>query len=609
VDHSSAHRTGWLVVVVLLALGLALRLTEIGHGLPWIVGPDEGFEIHRALRLGQGSVDLERVHKGGYFYLLFAEYGIYYLWLRLTGAVGSSSDFAARFATDITPFWMIARVTHAVLAALVIVWTFLLGRKAYDWRAGAIGAAVVTVSSLHVVHAHYVGVDLPMTLLALMTLGVAVDWARETRPRRPVAAGLLYGAAMATKVPAALLGIPILVAHWLRRRRSAMKRVEPGHPIAVCVVVAVMTFVFGQPGILLDARRVFLVSMPAALGMSVTSDELASDPSYMEPGVRVNLWAYYSNVLNRDLGVPMLAIALAGVGYAVVKRRRADLVLLSFVVPLFVMLASMQSTHLYYPRYLLPVVPIVAILGGRCLAAAADAFLATRSVVSRGMNRVAVWGPLAIAIVLVLPMVSRSLDWLASYRRDDSRLVARIWFEQNVAPGSRVFLIGDPKGSNAPALSLPIAATVATASLTESDDPVKAEYLRLRSSLVKDRPAYDLHAARHFEPVRSLVEYEREGVEYFVLTGDHFSAARLNRDKKHAPRILESRRQLLSALESHPRAKRVFDLDPERRGLQGPSIQIYQIVPTGDSTFIEALELDRLTKSTPERPSHRGEGS
>jgi hypothetical protein len=110
-------------------------------------------------------------------------------------------------------------------------------------------------------------------------------------------------------------------------------------------------------------------------------------------------------------------------------------------------------------------------------------------------------------------------------------------------------------------------------------DPVKMEFLRLRAQLRTGQPSYDLRAARHFEPVLSLAEYEEQGVEYFVLTGDHFGAARLDRDKKHSPRTLESRRRLLQALASNPRATLVFALDPGQRNLQGPSVEIYRLSP------------------------------
>ena len=114
-------RAKTLLLLSILAVGLLLRLAGIGQGLPYVVGPDEGFEIHRALKLGLGEIDLDRVSKGGFFYLLFVEYGFYYVWLRLTGEVTSPQEFSLRFAEDLSPFWMIARVTHVLVGVLVIL--------------------------------------------------------------------------------------------------------------------------------------------------------------------------------------------------------------------------------------------------------------------------------------------------------------------------------------------------------------------------------------------------------------------------------------------------------------------------------------------------------
>ena len=57
------------LLALILGLALSLRLLGIGQGLPHVVGPDEGFEIHRALKLGMGEIDLDRSAKGGFFYL------------------------------------------------------------------------------------------------------------------------------------------------------------------------------------------------------------------------------------------------------------------------------------------------------------------------------------------------------------------------------------------------------------------------------------------------------------------------------------------------------------------------------------------------------------
>jgi hypothetical protein len=57
------------IYLLLIILGaFALRIWGIDFGLPHIYHTDEWFEVKRALKLGVGVFDFERVAKGGYFY-------------------------------------------------------------------------------------------------------------------------------------------------------------------------------------------------------------------------------------------------------------------------------------------------------------------------------------------------------------------------------------------------------------------------------------------------------------------------------------------------------------------------------------------------------------
>ena len=58
-----------LVAIMLLAFGL--RIWGIWFGLPYIFHNDEGNEVLRALQLGSGQFNFQRIDKGLYFYFLF----------------------------------------------------------------------------------------------------------------------------------------------------------------------------------------------------------------------------------------------------------------------------------------------------------------------------------------------------------------------------------------------------------------------------------------------------------------------------------------------------------------------------------------------------------
>src|SRR5204862_6843480 len=108
---------------------------------------------------------------------------------------------------------------------------------------------------------------------------------------------------------------------------------------------------------------------------------------------------------------PALASAVAGLAAALVVRRRADLVLASFVLVYFLNLLTLKS---HFDRFVLPLVPPLGVLAGR--------------------NRVL--APVAAAL-LVFPLVW-SIERDVKLTRTDTRVVARAWIERNVPKRSEI---------------------------------------------------------------------------------------------------------------------------------------------------------------------------
>ncbi len=565
----SAERSGRALtglVVLTLAFALSVRLIGIGHGLPRVVGADEGFEIHRALKLGMGEVDLERVGKGGFFYLLFVEYGVYFVWLLLSGRIAGPEEFALRFAADPTPFWLMGRVTNALLGTLTVLATWTLGRRAYGARAGLFGAAVVAASLLSVRYARLVGVDVAMTLLLVLGVGLALRWADPAERARPLLLGAVFGAAVMTKVPAIVLALPIAVANWLRHRGEGLRRALFGRKVLVAYAVGAAVFMVGNPGFTLRmgafARRVW--------GTLVTAPEPVA--GFVEGPSAENLPLYYWNVLLSDLGPVLLAVALAGVVWALVRRKTPDLLILPLLAGLFYLIAGANTSQHFYPRYAIPLVPFLGLLAGRALARVSERL--TLPARARGPALA------VVAALLLLPSVIATVDWTRRQTWEDTRIRARAWMEANAPAGAGVFLVGHPIVETAPTLSIPLRNTDENVERLIAElareEPSKAKFLELKRRVATGVP-FDLHTVRHYEENGSLADYELAGVSYFVLLGHRFDPARLAHDRKHAEGVLASRKALYEALTSDPRVERALALDPERDGLSGPDLEIFRL--------------------------------
>ena len=204
----------WAIV----ALALGLRLWGIGFGLPYDFTPDEIHEIMRALKLGAGEYDWDGFGKGGLYLILFVEYGFLYVFWRLTGHVGSANDFALQYLQDPTAFYLLGRVTVALMGAgtcLVIYW---IGKRLYGWRTGLVAAFLGATAYFHAAWSHYINVDTGMTLAVWASLLAYLKYEETDQSKWLAASGALIGVAVAFKLPGIVVLIPLGLALVTPRR-------------------------------------------------------------------------------------------------------------------------------------------------------------------------------------------------------------------------------------------------------------------------------------------------------------------------------------------------------------------------------------------------------
>jgi hypothetical protein len=167
------------------------------------------------------------------------------------------------------------------------------------------------------------------------------------------------------------------------------------------LLLAVAAFALTSPFVLLHAGEAWedftRVSRVARVGWLGFEDDPATPLAFLD-----RAWG--------ALG-PAVAVMLAAVVVALVRRSRADVVLLSFAVVWVVQLLPVEA---HYDRYLLPVVPVLAVLAG-----------STR-----------VLTPLALA-ALAVPLWWSAGD-AVELTRTDTRLRADGWIAAHVPAGDRV---------------------------------------------------------------------------------------------------------------------------------------------------------------------------
>ncbi len=408
-------------LIAILAGAATLRAVGIEYGLPFgnLLNPDEQSIVPRAWRM---------VHGGGLDPHWF-DYPTLLMYL-----------LAPFQAWQGAPSFLTARIVVLLAGVGAVAASWWLGRRAYGGSAGAVAAAAVAVEATHVAYSRMAVTDVPLTLAVAVALTLMVA-------RRLEWAALAVGIAAGFKYPGVLLLVPLVVAAWGRWWR-----------LAGAAAIAVVTFLATSPYVLLHpaqaAHEALAVQRLARKGW------LGFEHDHVSPVAFVaRLWS--------GLG-PVLLIAGAGLVLALVRRRRTDLVLASFVLVYFV---DLLTLHAHFDRYVLPLVPPLAVLAGRIR------YLA----------------PVTL-LLLVVPL-TWSIRNDVRLTRTDTRVAAFRWIEAHV-----------PEDST-------IAAESSTAAL--QNFPVLP--------LALPGPG------RPSDPNRSIASLRRQGVSYVLVTGaiaDRVLAAR-----------------------------------------------------------------------------------
>ncbi len=408
-------------LAAILALAATLRAVGIEYGLPFgnLLNPDEQSIVPRAWRM---------VHGGGldphwfdYPTLLMYVLAPFQAWQ------GAPSYLAAR-----------AVVLVAGVGAVAASWW--LGRRAYGGAAGAVAAAAVAVEATHVGYSRMAVTDVPLTLAVAVALTLMVAGKLEW-------AALAVGIATGFKYPGVLLLVPLAVAGWGRWWR-----------LAAAFAIAIFTFLATSPYVLVHPGQAVHESL--AVQRLARKGWLGFEHDHVSPIAFVaRLWS--------GLG-PVLIVAALGLVLALIRRRRTDVLLASFVLVYF---ADLLTLHAHFDRYVLPLVPPLAALAGR----------------------VRYLTPVTL-LLLVVPLTWSIRNDLR-LTRTDTRVVAFRWIESH----------------------LPEDSTVAA----ESSTPALANFPVLPLALPgPGRPS---------DPNRSVARLRRRGVGYVIVTGaiaDRVLAAR-----------------------------------------------------------------------------------
>ena len=389
VQLSHASLLQWFALGVILIVAATFRF----YGLDWDRGylfhPDERQIMLVTSNLGLPASWFDFFNPDNPLNPRFFAYGSFPIYLlKLLGNFAPPLGYAVPWRdANLVSLAFLGRVLSGLFDLGSIVFIFLLAKRFYGATVGLMTAACSAVAVLQIQLSHFYTVDTLLTFFVAATIFFAARYADSRRYADAGLMGASFGLAMATKISALPLVVPMLVA--VLRANKASGRVgewasginENRFPLSLSralqfriwsyplwstrfilrniFIVSLAVFFITQPYALFDPIRYFGQIGTESLVARGWLDypytrQYADTLPYIYQIWQSSVWG---------LGLPLGIFAWLGSAFFVwrwLKQRNwKEGFILSWVLVYF-LLIGMQYTK--YPRYLLPLVPFLFLM-------------------------------------------------------------------------------------------------------------------------------------------------------------------------------------------------------------------------------------------------------
>lgn len=412
-----------LYLLLILLFAAAVRLIGLGFGFPYLLHPDEPTAVRRALLFFRDGLN-PRWFAMPSFYLYLLHFSFRGHWAVST--LFESPALLPHLSPDPLPYYLIGRVWSALAGTATVLVLYRAGKKLYSRRAGLAAAFLLAVLPLHLLYSHYAAVDVPVTFLVALSFLFSASVLSRRKLGDYLAAGAAAGLAAAVKYNGAFALFPLLAAHFLRPREGGERYRSRFADLLLPAGLAAAGLVFflASPYALIETRQLY----SDLLTQSRYLIHSGHGPIFIatKPGALYNLFyvLYYAG------GPVFWVLAIAGFLCALVKHRRADWLLLSFVIPYFILISI---PVVKFSRFFIPLLPFLALWAGRLFDLPPP-------------RRLPAAAAKAAAVLVLFWLGAQALAYTGVLARRDIRLEAKDWLEANLARPARVGLIKTETG-------------------------------------------------------------------------------------------------------------------------------------------------------------------
>lgn len=431
---TTKERREKLLLALILGAALIIRLWHIDWGLPEVYEEAIPFSVAwKFWNWGRAGLDMNP-HFFNYpaftFYLNFFVQAVYYGVGYVVGMFPSLNAFHNTYLQNPTSFIILSRLISVVVDVGTVYCIFQLGAHTTDRQIGFLSAILAAISLPLIRQSHLINVDTALTFFTILSLYCIHKVVTARDAKSYITAGVTIGLAAASKYTGALLMLVFVVGHF-HNGDSFKKnlRGSTGRKLISSMTLATVVFLAVNPHIILNWEE-FLRDFSFEES-HMTSGHLGIDPS-MSTGEY-----YVLHVLPSSLG-PVLSIAVVvSILLGVIRKQKLPREIVVFVITY---LGVILSWRMRAERYLLPLIPILVLVGSIGMMRVFREFTAWRMkrfaagiLISRPFRYASV--SICVLVVIVQPVLAL-LVYERSHSLPDTRAVAKEWIKTHIPRGS-----------------------------------------------------------------------------------------------------------------------------------------------------------------------------
>jgi 4-amino-4-deoxy-L-arabinose transferase-like glycosyltransferase len=329
-----------------------------------------------------------------------------------------------RFADAPSRALLLGRLIAVAYAVLSLPLVFAIGNRAFGAPVGLVGAWLALLSPLVLDHAQMVRTDTAGVFFGSLALWLCLRLLDRPTLVAHVVTGLAIGIGIGTRYFLMALVVILLAVDLIHLRRAydpdARRRIVRSALGALAAVA--IGFAVSTPFFFLEIGTVLGNLAHEARETHVGQDGL---------GFAGNLGFYLRTALPQEIGLPQLALAAAGLVWALVRGRPEPRLLLAFVA---IYLVGISSATLHWERWLIQIRPLVVLFAASAIVWGATA-LCGRAGISRR------WTAIVIAAVVALASIGPARHFSAmalAQARPSTRVTGSEWIAAHVPAGGRV---------------------------------------------------------------------------------------------------------------------------------------------------------------------------